>query len=81
MFNRSDFGFAMPSLDLFDDRSSTTSEEGPIGWLDAPPFVMLSDDDFDALMIASYGEWNLDCVYFRRRLGQEILDQILAFMW
>ena len=42
---------------------------------------MLSDDDFDVLMIASYGEWNLDCDYFRRRLGQEILDQILAFMW
>ena len=70
----------MPSLDLFADRSSTSSDEGPIGGFDAP-LAVLSDEDFDALMIANYGEWNLDLDRFRRRLGQDILDRILAFMW
>ena len=71
----------MPQRDLFDDRSPTTSsDEGPIGCLDAPPLVVLNDDEFDALMIAAYGEWNFDIDRFRRRLGQDILDRILAFM-
>ena len=71
----------MPSLDLFADLSSTSSDQEPLGCLDAPPLVMLNDDEFDAMMIAAHGEWNLDLHRFRRRLGQDILDRILAFMW
>ena len=74
------FGFAMPSLDLFDDRSSTSSDEGPLGCLDAPPLVMRNDDELDAMMIVAYGEWNLDIDRFRRRLGQDLLDRIVASM-
>ena len=41
---------------------------------------MRNDDELDATMIVAYGQWNLDIDRFRRRLGQDLLDRIVASM-